>query len=60
LEKNVLVQRDVVEVDTLTVTFPLDFLRPSRALGGKIPWEYLMENHREVVSFETELSQMIP
>ena len=37
-----------------------NFLRPSRPLGGKTPWEYLMENHREVVSFDTELSQMIP
>jgi len=37
-----------------------NFLRPSRSLGGKTPWEYLMENHRGVVSFDAKLSQMIP
>jgi len=37
-----------------------NFLRPSRPLGGKTPWEYLMENHRGVVSFDAKLSQMIP
>ena len=37
-----------------------NFLRPSRPLGGKTPWEYLMENHREAVSFDAKLSQMIP
>ena len=37
-----------------------NFLRPSRSLGGKTPWEYLMENHREAVSFEPQVSQMIP
>ena len=35
-----------------------NFLRPSRPLGGKTPWEYLMENHREEVSFDAKLSQM--
>jgi len=35
-----------------------NFLRPSRPLGGKTPWEYLMENHREAVSFDAKLSQM--
>ena len=37
-----------------------NFLRPSRPLGGKTPWEYLMENHREAVSFDAKLSHMIP
>ena len=35
-----------------------NFLRPSRPLGGKTPWEYLRENFREVVSFDAKLSQM--
>ena len=35
-----------------------NFLRPSRLLGGKTPWEYLMENHREAVSFDAKLSHM--
>ena len=35
-----------------------NFLRPSRSLGGKTPWEYLMENHREAVSFDAKLSQV--
>ena len=35
-----------------------NFLRPSRPLGGKTPWEYLMENHREAVSFDAKLSHM--
>ncbi|RLA96012.1 MAG: hypothetical protein DRG32_05850, partial [Deltaproteobacteria bacterium] len=35
-----------------------NFLRPSRPLGGKTPWEYLMENHREEVSFDAKLSHM--
>jgi len=35
-----------------------NFLRPSRPLGGKTPWEYLVENHREAVSFEPKVSHM--
>ena len=35
-----------------------NFLRPSRPLGGKTPWEYLMENHKEEVSFDAKLSHM--
>lgn len=35
-----------------------NFLRPSRPLGGKTPWEYLMENHREAILFDPEVSHM--
>jgi len=35
-----------------------NFLRPSRPLGGKTPWEYLMENHREAVSYEPQVSHI--
>jgi len=35
-----------------------NFLRPSRPLGGKTPWEYLMENHRGAILFEPQVSQM--
>jgi len=31
---------------------------PSRPLGGRTPWEYLMENHREAVSLDVKLPQM--
>ena len=31
---------------------------PSRPLGGKTPWEYLMENHRGVILFEPQVSHM--
>jgi len=27
-------------------------------LGGKTPWEYLMENHREAILFDPEVSHM--
>ena len=35
-----------------------NFLRPSRPLGGKTPWEYLMENYRGVILFEPQVSHM--
>jgi len=35
-----------------------NFLRPSRPLGRKNPCEYLVEDHREVVLFDDELSHM--
>jgi len=38
--------------------FVRHFLRPSRPLGGRTPWEYLMENHREAVSLDVKLPQM--
>ena len=38
--------------------YSCNFLRPSRPLGGKTLWEYLMENHREAVSFEPQVSHI--
>ena len=35
-----------------------NFIRPDGSLGGRTPWEYLMEHHPEVASFETRLFQM--
>ena len=34
-----------------------NFVRPSRPLGGKTPWECLMQKHRKILSLDPKLSQ---
>ena len=35
-----------------------NFIRPSIPLGGKTPWQYLIEYHREAILFDPKLSHM--